>query len=429
MIRTLAFIIICSTAIVSCKKKEYQLGSDVIDSNSILGGTSVDTFSLFTYSIEEDSVITDNPANVVIGSYTDPVFGHYDASFFTQLRLAAADPNFGDPSLIVIDSFVLALEYVGTEGYYGDLDPQTFEAYELEESMSLDSTYYSFSSLAYSSTNLVPADKATITPNTIAPVITAGDSLAPQLRIHLDTVLARSIITEATSGGTTFSSNADFLDFFKGLYLRTNNMFQGPNEGAALYLNVNDPSSKATIYFQQDGVPTSYDLLINSDCVDFTKIDIDQSGTNVEAVIQDSTVGQNTFYAQAFGTRAALSFPGILSLPENIVIHRADLSLPVQFQTGYKYQPGSNISVATRADSSASDLVNVGVFGVYDPTEKQFNINIRAYVQSIVNKDLPLTELIVSPLYFINSAERIVFNGSNTINKTKPKLTITYTKY
>ena len=426
MIRTLAFIIICSTAIVSCKKKQYQLGSDVIDSNTILGGTSIDTFSLVTYIIEEDSIISDNPSNVVLGSYIDPVFGSYNASFFTQLRLAGVDPNFGDPNTIVIDSFVLALEYVGN---YGDLDPQTFEAYELEESMSLDSTYYSFSTLAYNALNLVPLDNATISPNTSSPSVVGGDSLAPQLRIHLDTLLARSLITEATSGGTTFSSNDEFLEFFKGLYLRTNNLAQVSGEGAALYLNINDPSSKATIYFQQDGEPTSYDLIINSDCADFTKIAIDQTGTNVEAVIQDSTVGQNTYYAQAFGTRAALSFPGILSLPENIVIHRADLSLPVQFQTGYKYQPGTNISVATRADSSSTNLVNIGVFGVYNPAEKQFNINIREYVQSIVNKDLPLTELVVSPLYFINSAERIVFNGSNTINKTKPKLTITYTTY
>ena len=153
MIRTLAFIIICSTAIVSCKKKQYQLGSDVIDSNTILGGTSIDTFSLVTYTIEEDSIISDNPSNVVLGSYIDPVFGSYNASFFTQLRLAGVDPNFGDPNTIVIDSFVLALEYVGN---YGDLDPQTFEAYELEESLSLDSTYYSFSTLAYNALNLVP---------------------------------------------------------------------------------------------------------------------------------------------------------------------------------------------------------------------------------------------------------------------------------
>ena len=408
------------------KKKEYQLGADIVDSSNILGGTSIDTFSLYTYTISEDSVISDNPANVVLGSYEDPIFGNYEASIYTQLRLAGVDPNFGDPSLIVIDSFVLAMEYVG---YYGDLDPQTFEVYELEEAMSLDSTYYSFSSLNHSSNNLVPFENSTITPNTSSPTIVDGDSLAPQLRIHLDTNLAWSLITEATSGSTTFSSNDEFLDFFKGLHIKTNNAFQAVGEGAALYLDINDPSSKATIYFRQEGEPTSYDLLMNSDCADFTTVSIDQTGTDVEQVLVDSTEGQDTYYAQAFGARAAMSMPGLLNLPANSVIHRADLSLPIQFQTGYKYQPGSNVSLATRVDSLSQGLINVGVIGVYNPIEKSFDINIRDYVQSIVNKELPLTELMVSPLYFINSAERIVFNGRNTINKKKPKLTITYTSY
>lgn len=413
-------------AFISCKKKEYALGSDVIDASTILNGSSVDTFTLRTYSIEEDTVISDNPANVVLGSYLDPTFGSYSASFYTQLRLAGVDPNFADPSEIVIDSFVLALEYVG---YYGALDAQTFEVYELEESLSLDSTYYSFSTLTHSTTNLVPAENATVTPNTSSPTIVDGDSLAPQLRIHLDTNMARNLIVEATSESGTFSSNEAFLDFFKGLHIKTNNNTQLQSEGAALYLDINDPSSKATIYFKQNGEATSYDLLMNSDCADFTHVDLDASNTSLDEVIADSTLGQNEFYAQAFSSRAAVSIPGLLNLPENIVIHRADLSLPIQYQTGYKYQPGNNLSVATRIDSSSTQLANIGVIGVYNSLDKNFNINIREYVQSIVNKELPLTELVVSPLFFINSAERIIFNGSNTINKMKPKLTITYTSY
>jgi hypothetical protein len=426
MTRTIALFVLCFVAFISCKKKEYALGSDVIDASTILNGTSLDTFTLLTYSIEEDTVISDNPANVVLGSYIDPTFGAYSASFYTQLRLAGVDPNFADPSEIVIDSFVLALEYVG---YYGALDPQTFEVYELEESLSLDSTYYSFSNLAHSAINLVPAENATVTPNTSSPTIVDGDSLAPQLRIHLDTNMARSLIVEAASANGTFSSNEAFLDFFKGLHIKTNNNSQLPNEGAALYLDINDPSSKATIYFKQNGEATSYDLLMNSDCADFTHVELDASNTSLDEVIADSTLGQNEFYAQAFGSRAAVSIPGLLSLPENIIIHRADLTLPIQFQTGYKYQPGNNLSVATRIDSSSTQLANIGVIGVYNSLDKNFNINIRDYVQSIVNKELTLTELVVSPLFFINSAERVIFNGSNTINKMKPKLTITYTSY
>ena len=144
MSRILFLFLFMSVALISCKKKEYQLGSDLIDQNSLLEGTSVDTFDILSYSIIEDSVISDNASNVLLGSYNDPLFGAFSSSFYTQLRLASADPNFADPSTIVIDSFVIGLEYLG---YYGELDDQTFEVYQLDESLSIDSTYYSFNTL------------------------------------------------------------------------------------------------------------------------------------------------------------------------------------------------------------------------------------------------------------------------------------------
>lgn len=427
MMRLIVFLFVVATAtLISCKKKEYQLGSDVIDQETLLEGTSVDTFDINSYTILEDSIISDNASNVLLGSYNDPLFGEFSSSFYTQLRLAGVDPNFGNPSSIVIDSFVLGLEYLG---YYGELDEQTFEVYELNESLSIDSTYYSSSTVAHNGINLVPAEYSTITPKPLDPTVIGEDSLASQLRLYLDTNLARSLIVEATSGSSTFSSNEAFLEFFKGFYITTNNPSQAQGEGAAFYFDINDPSSKATIYFHQDTVATSYDLLINSECADFTHVQINNSGTAADQVIQDSTLGNNTYFAQAFHNRAALSIPGLQNLPQNIVVHRADLELPIQFQSGHKYQPGINISVATRADSLSTDLVNVGVIGIYDDFNKRFNINIREYTQAIVNKTLPLTELVVSPLYFINSAERIVFNGKNTINKKKPRLVLTYTSY
>ena len=426
MFRILILLGIMSIALISCKKKEYQLGSDLIGQENLLQGTSMDTFDIISYTILEDSIISDNASNVLLGSYSDPFFGELSSSFYTQLRLAGVDPNIGDPSTIVIDSFVLGLEYLG---YYGELDDQTFEVYELDESLSLDSTYYSFSSLANKGINLVPFENSVISPKPFEPTIVGDDSLSAQLRIYLDTNLARTFITEATSGSSTFSSNDEFLEFFKGIYITTNNSAQTQGEGAAFYFDINDPSSKATIYFHQDTIATFLELLINSECADFTNVQVSNVGSAVDQVLQDSTLGNNTFYAQAFHNRAALSIPGLLNLPDNIVIHRADLELPIQFQTGHKYQPGVNISVATRADSISTDLLNVGVLGVYDDLNKRFNINIREYTQAIVNKTLPLTELVVSPLYFINSAERIIFNGKNTINKEKPRLVLTYTTY
>jgi hypothetical protein len=417
------FVLLCAT---SCKKKDNALGKDILDNDAYLYGTTTDTFDILSYTIEEDSIITDNAANVVLGSYNDPVFGKFDASFYTQIRLAGINPNFGDPSTISIDSFVLALKYVG---YYGDLQPQTFEVYELNEDLHIDSTYYAFTTKTTKPTNLVPLGLGTITPDPINKTIVGGDSLNPQLRIPLDTNLARSLILEATSGSATFSSNEAFLSYFKGIKIKTNNGSQSPGNGGAFYFNLSDPASKMTIYFHQGGIQKTFDLLINSSCADFIHIDKDYTGTPIEQILQDSTLGNNAFYAQAFNLRAVVKIPGLSALKNDKIIHRAELHLPIQFQNFYRYKPGVNVSVATRIKETESTYTSLGVLGVLDDFNKEFKIDIKQYVQAILNQDIENTGLILSPRFFINSSERIVFNGKNTNNKFAPRLVVTYTTY
>ena len=423
---SLLIALLLLTCVTSCKKKDSALGKDILDDDTYLYGTTTDTFDILSYTIEEDSIITDNAANVVLGSYNDPVFGKFDASFYTQIRLAGINPNFGDPSTIIIDSFILALKYVG---YYGDLQPQTFEVYELNEDMNIDSTYYAFTTKTTKPSNLVPLGLGTITPDPINKTIVGGDSLNPQLRIPLDTNLAKSFILEATSGSATFSSNEAFLSYFKGIKINTNNGIQSSGNGGAFYFNLSDPASKVTIYFHQGGIQKTFDLLINSSCADFTHIDKDYTGTPIDQILQDSTLGNNAFYAQAFNLRAVVKIPGLSALTKNKIIHRAELHLPIQFQNFYRYKPGVNVSVATRIKETESAYTSLGVLGVLDDFNKEFKIDIKQYVQAILNQDIENTGLILSPRYFINSSERIIFNGKNTNNKFAPRLVVTYTTY
>ena len=424
-VKLLALFFITIIFLAACKKKDTTVGKDTIDQNEILGGITVDTFSLETYTIEEDSIITDNGPNGLLGSYNDPEFGEFNASVYTQLRLANVNPNFGTVSNIVMDSMVLALEYAG---YYGDLSPQTFEVYELNEDLFIDSTYYSFTTKATKTQNLVSFGKGTITPAPNQGTILAGDTVEAQLRIHLDTNFAKSLITEASSGSTTFASNENFLTYFKGLHIKTNNGPQAAGVGAALYVKLNDPASKLTIYFHQEGVFKSYDLLLNASCADFTHVSINSS-SNVTSVVQNNALGKNEFYAQAFKHRAIVKIPGLANLPKNTVIHKAELTLPIQYQTGYRFKPGSGVSVSTKVKSSDNYYTSLSTLGEYSDLKKHFFIDIRDYIQSLTKGELENTGLVISPRFFINSAERIVFNGLNTTNKMKPKLILTYTTY
>jgi len=103
--------------------------------------------------------------------------------------------------------------------------------------------------------------------------------------------------------------------------------------------------------------------------------------------------------------------------------------LPVQFQTGYRYKPGSRITAASKLSASDVFYTSLGIAGLYSDVTKQYDLDIRAYLQSLVNGKLENTGIVVSPLFFRNSAERIVFNGVETTNKKKPKLVVTYTTY
>ena len=71
----------------------------------------------------------------------------------------------------------------------------------------------------------------------------------------------------------------------------------------------------------------------------------------------------------------------------------------------------------------------MGIFGGFEEYEKHFRIEVRDYMQAVLKGTIENTGLIVSTRFFINSAERIIFNGKNTSNKKKPKLIVTYTNF
>jgi len=417
--------ILATLLISACKKKDTLVGKDVLNPDDYLNGITTDTFEIETYTIAEDSIITSNPPNTVLGSYKDPKFGSFNASFYTQFRLGSLNPDFGDPSQIVMDSLVLALNYVG---YYGDLSAQTFEIYELDEDLSIDSNYYSFSTKNVKSSNLVRIGMGTITPKPNQTSIVGGDSLDAQLRIQLDTNFAKNLVLEANNG-TTFLTNEAFMTFFKGFYVKTNNPTQASGQGAAFYFNLNDAASKLTMYFKLAGINKTFDFLINSSCADFTHLEINNSGTSISAILQNQSLGVNEFYAQAFKHRAVVKIKHINSLPPNTIIHKASLTLPIQYQTGYRFVPGVSISVAAKLKSTDQYYTSLGTYGGFEEYEKHFRIDVRDYIQAVLKGSIDNTGLVISPRYFINSAERIIFNGKNTSNKKKPQLIVTYTTF
>lgn len=423
-IRIFTLFICLSTTFFSCKKEDTFVGKDGLENDAFLASQAIDTFSLETSMYVEDSLISDNLSTALLGSFNDPVMGTVESEIYTQFQLSGLSPDFGT-SPIKIDSFVLGLEY---KGYYGNLDPQTFEVYEISDDIYLDSTYYSFQSKATKPVNLVQAGKGVITPDPSTATIIDGTSVDPQLRLFLDTTFARAMINETVLNPSKFESNENFLSYFKGLNIKVNNPGQASGKGGLFYFNLNDPLSKLTLYYSQDGVQKVFDLLINEECADFNHITINNS-TKVQNVIDNPIFGQEEFYLQGNKSRAHVLFTTIDKIPKNALIQYAKLDLPVAFYNYDVFFPSATISVATKISATDDDLYDLSVTGEYDNYNKRYEIDLRDYVQRIVNGDIENRGIYLSPTKMITSAERIVFNGANSTNKKQPKLKIVYTTY
>lgn len=418
-----AFFIFLLIGTISCKKDRNPVGSDALPPESIMSSDGVDTFALHTYVQEEDSIVSMDPQFNLIGSYNDPKFGPVEANFYTQIRLSGFSPDFGDFNDIIIDSCVIAFEF---GGYYGELTEQLFEVYELTDELTRDSSYTHTSTVTTDPQQLVPTanNEGLITPDPLTGAVVGDDTLNPQLRIPMDTVFARDLMMLASNS----PDDETFLADMKGLLIRVNNGMQSVGDGGIYYLTSSSAASKMTVYYTLNGEQLEYDFLISNDAVDFNNVSFDYTATPVEQVINDSTLGQNEYYAQSFVSRAKIDFPSINDLPKDVIIHEATLELPVSYYTADKLYPSSEVSISARLyeDDDVKYVIDGSV--PFDQSRKSYTINLRTYVQNILNGEIENYGIFVSPRLFNTTTERIIFNGPNTLNKKAPKLNIVYTK-
>lgn len=407
-----------------CKKKTSNIGLGAMDPDELLHSGGIDTFSLYTYTVAEDTMPTDNQAFAILGNYHDPKMGTFDASFYTQFHLANS-VNFNDSDVPIIDSVVLSLRY---RGYYGKLDAQTFEVYRLTDTLDSETNYYKNSTKPNDGIDLVFPGMGTITPAPNDSVSVNGVKKVPQLRLRLDNNFGQTILNDATiDGNVVFTDEDEFEQYFKGLYIKSTSAFS-QNHGGVFYFNLNDNNSKITLYYHLQGDPDQYEMVLEPDgsCADFNHVEIDNTGYPVADVITNPLNGQTQYYAQAFQSRGKVDFPSLNNLPKNSIVHNALLVIPVTHQTLGSFYPSVQMNVGYLTDEDGIvgfDLV------VYDDDTKSYIVDVRNYVQDILSGDAENRGVYLYPTFFSSTAERIIFNGPNTSNKEKPRLIVKYTEY
>lgn len=419
-----------------CKKTNSPFGKEVYDPDLLLDAEGIDTFSVEAFSELIDTTFSRNARFGLLGAYNDPVFGIVAGSIFTQLRLASDNPDFGDLSTITVDSVVLAMEYRDQYGI-GNV-PQGFGVYRIVDALSIDSNYTTKSTTNTNDISLIAEGFSTVTPNVLERPVIGGDTLLPQLRLRLKNEFGEELLNSSTNGH--MADNDAFLNFFKGIHIKTEDANPTVNSGAVYSLDLIDPDSKLIIYYTQDDEQKSFDLIINNNAVYYNRVSFDYSGTPLSSLIQSPMLGSKEFYAQTANVRAIVRFPGVMNLNNKTVIHRATLYLPVTYFNGDdRYPSPSLVAVNRRGDGdliwglSQQNNTISPTLHPFIPQFKRYTIDVTSFIQGLIkdedNRIFSIPEIMITGSRTNDNVERIVFNGVESSNKFKPKLIITFTEF
>jgi len=426
------FITICLFVLSSCNKSSV-VGLDVQPEGDLLNVTFSDTSKLRTYIRTEDSVRSDERSINLLGSYNDPVFGKASASIFTQFN--TNNVVFGNASDMLIDSVILSLAYTGD--YYGSLDPQNVKVYQLTQGIFKDSIYYSKRVFGYNTTELANYN---FIPKPADSVQVGSVKLKPQLRIRLSNSFGQSFLSQ---GG--FVDNTAFNNFFKGLFITTDNT-QAPGQGAILNLNLTDVNSKITLYYRNKFSGKNAQSIFSFDinpatCASVGHFEHEDAVNDITKQLGDTNLGQNLVYVQAMaGVRTRVQFPFLknYTLPGSVSINKAELIIKVDPSAEGIYPVPTALALLTiDANGGVSftpdQFEGDGYFGgTYNSSNKEYRFNIARYIQQVLNGKQADHGLYISTGKFGSetnaiSARRAVLGGGDNTNY-KMRLRLTYTK-
>lgn len=436
-----AFVLITLVLAVGCKKPDEDLGLGLLPSDPL--GTLVVTTPVHAFTFEPKPIRTSGLTRNLLGSYLDPSFGRVEASLVAELRISSNNVGLGqDNSGLVADSIVLALAFDGINYVYGDLSAQRFRVHELSEALSVDSIYTADLVPAFLDQDLVNDRGRSITPDPFTKPFIAGDSLQPQLRIRLNKDLGQRILN--AFGTPALVDNTAFLEFFKGLYITTDNGSQLPFQQGVLYFSLLSSTSKATIYYRNtlevDPQPQLFDLPVNQNSVRYTAVahDHDQAlELGLGIALADSLAPAEQVYVQALGgLRAGIRFPELRSYAEQgLAVARAELVVPVTGTFNPYLIPPAQLFIFRKDTVTGTDLflpdqvAGAGnIDGNYRPGTKEYRFNITRYVQAVITGTIPDTGVELVPGSNGITGNRVVLAGPAHPDKPM-RLDLTFTTY
>ena len=383
----------------SCKKEVLNIGSDLLPSSDFVTIKSIDTLSVFSYTMFNDSARTDLPSLSYLGQTFDPFFGSSSSGFVSQIRLS----NKWIAAPYTIDSVKLSLHILSIEGRVTDVI-HSIQITEIGDQIYPDTAYYS---------NTIPDTTGLFrVTNIVLPKLRTDTINDIELKLPGNGVAFGKYLTRDTSQLFYNNKIADFRSYFKGLFFQMT-----PSNDPyliSLSLTYNQADVKYYNYFtmyghDSAGVSLNYAFILDAKNTnasfnvfshDFT------TATQGDKMIHRNTTYKDTLsYLQSLnGVYTKLTLPGLQNLKNDpsyskISINRARLVVPVYFKSSsenpyiskalppslrlrYKSSTGARYDVPDYTMASASDVYHTFFDGNLDTVAQVYNFNIPAFVQA-----------------------------------------------
>jgi hypothetical protein len=470
--------LLISLFILSSCKNPDSIGLPVDASRAVLANL-IDTATINTKTVLDDSVQTEGLTSLPLGYFKDPTFGTTESSIITSVNLPGAATYTLPTGIIAVDSAILVLKYA--PGFYGDSLTSSYKAnvYQLKELIQ-SKAYYNNKIWSLSPNNTSPTLIGSQTfvpkPNTgfyIKDIVTGAADTAihvnPQLRIKINTGFILNNFFGATTSQLT--TNAVYQNFIKGLYITLDKNM--PGAGGTMFFNMASDSSSIDVYYHTTASSGAIDtekvsLLLGTPHAAYIHHNY-TAGTTPAAVDLNTQIGDlnanssySTVYVQGLsGLRTKISFPYLKKIlaaqqvgGNDIVINRAELVVTPVTGTDIPFPPSPRLTMYRKdialqrqliPDAYAGDLhyIAVGAFGgYYDNYHKSYTYIVTGLVDDLMRGTLVDYGTYIAPtdttgtasgtatIDISNSAQldgRAVLGG-NKSSAYKMKLNILYNK-
>ncbi|GLB51094.1 hypothetical protein NBRC110019_01330 [Neptunitalea chrysea] len=437
MMKKLFWLCTFAITIIACNTADditLEAGESFTNTNTKV--FSIDTMTVEFSSFKFDSIPFPIGDRLLLGSYSDPVFGKTYSSSYLEFTPETYDVD--DEG--VFDSIVLVMGY--DNYFYNDtLTQMTYNVHEVTERIkpkNNEDYFYNTSTLNYDDTTIFGS-------HTFTPKPMSSDSI----RITLDATFGQELFSEIQDGNITDINL--FRDFFNGITIQP--VFN--DDGSILGFSSDSDNTYVRLYYS---VPEdvsndvqSIDLILNTTDTPetyFNHIESDKTGTNFENFEDEeetylSNTTENHFYMQGgIGIGNTIRIPHMKSLFElgdSGTVLNAYLKVYVNQEN---YSDNRNLSdslsvyiinrhqeLSQHLYDYAGEEVNALLTSKTEFSETYYTINIVTFADNIlastIDDDLSLCLL---PIDYETCVDRAIFNDSDT-NEFNAELVITYALY